>query len=153
MEKSSFKHKAEIRVRNYEVDWQGIVHNAVYLQYFEVGRIEYLRALGMTVDLTSIQHEARIVLARNEVDYRSPARFDEAITIWSRIVYIRDSSFAFEGMMEASRDNRLIAENLAVHVWLDAKSGRPRTVPDDFRSMVQKYEGTSFANLQPPLMT
>jgi acyl-CoA thioesterase FadM len=56
-------------------------------------------------------------------------------------------------MIEASKDNRLIAENLAVHVWLDAKTGRPRSVPDDFRSMVQKYEGTSFANLQPPLMT
>jgi len=153
MEKTSFKHQAEVQVRNYEVDWQGIVHNAVYLQYFEVGRIEYLRNLGLTVDLKSIQHEARIVLVRNELNYRSPARFDEAVRIWSRIAYIRNSSFAFEGMIEAAKDNRLIAENLAVHVWLDARTGRPRSVPDDFRNMVQKYEGASFANLQPPLMT
>ena len=153
MDKSIFKHKTEFSVRNYEVDWQGIVHNAVYLQYFEVGRIEYLRNLGLAVDMNSIRHEARIVLVRNEVNYRSPALFDEAVRIWSRIVYIRDSSFAFEGMMEAAKDNRLIAENLAVHVWLDARTGRPRSVPDDFRSMVQKYEGPSFANLQPPLMT
>ena len=153
MDKKNYRHKVEIRVRNYEVDWQGIVHNAVYLQYFEVGRIEYLRALGMTVDLTSIQHEARIVLARNEVNYRSPAHFDEAMRIYSRIVYIRDSSFAFEGMIESASEGRLVAENLAVHVWLDARTGRPKSVPDDFRSMVQKYEGASFANLQPPLMT
>jgi acyl-CoA thioesterase FadM len=56
-------------------------------------------------------------------------------------------------MIEAARDNRLVAENLAVHVWLDARTGRPRSVPDDFRSRVQKFEGASFANLQPPLMT
>ena len=33
---AKFKHETQVKVRNYEIDWQGIVHNAVYLYYFEV---------------------------------------------------------------------------------------------------------------------
>ena len=153
MEKSNFKHHSTLRVRNYEVDWQGIVHNAVYLQHFEVGRIEYLRHLGVKIDLNSIQDESKVVLVRNEIDYRSPARFDEELKIWSRIIYIRDSSFVFEGIIEESKRERLTAENVAVHVWLDSRTGRPKTVPDEFRSMIQRFEGDSFSNLRPPILT
>ncbi|MBI4417163.1 MAG: hypothetical protein HY563_00195, partial [Ignavibacteriales bacterium] len=46
-----FGHRTELTVRNYEVDWQGIVHNAVYLLYFEMGRVEYLKQIGATLDL------------------------------------------------------------------------------------------------------
>ncbi|TLY28993.1 MAG: hypothetical protein E6K56_09025 [Ignavibacteria bacterium] len=81
MDRSKFKHKTEVRVRNYEVDWQGIVHNAVYLQYCELGRVDYLRRLGVKLDLTTIRHDARVVVARNEIDYKSPARFDDALTL------------------------------------------------------------------------
>ncbi len=153
MDKGKFKHSTVLRVRNFEVDWQGIVHNSVYLQYFEVGRIEYLRLVGVKVDLNTIRRDSRIVLARNEVDYLSPARFDDELTIWTRIVYIRNSSFLFEGIVEETKNGRVIAENAAVHVWLDARTGRPTPVADEFRSMVRKFEGESFSDLQPPVLT
>src|SRR5258706_6512702 len=100
MEREKFKHTTQIRVRNYEVDWQGIVHNAVYLQYFEVGRIEYFKQLGMKLDIGSITSEAKIVLVRNDILYKSPARFDQALKVYSRISYIKNTSFAFEGFLE-----------------------------------------------------
>ena len=118
MDKSLFKHKTQIRVRNYEVDWQGIVHNATHLLYFEVGRIEYLKHLGVKIDLTSIQNESRVVLVRNEIDYKSPARFDEVLNVYTRVSYIRNTSFGFEGIIEEASKKRFIAENLAIHVWL-----------------------------------
>ena len=64
--------------RSYEIDWQGIVHNAVYLHYFEVGRIEYLNTIGAKVDINTINLDSKVVLARNEIDYRNPARFGDA---------------------------------------------------------------------------
>ncbi len=79
MDRLQFKHKTSIRVRNYEVDWQGIVHNANYLLYCEVGRIEYLRDLGAKVDMQSINGSSKVVLVRNEIDYKSSARFDELL--------------------------------------------------------------------------
>lgn len=153
MEKAKFKHNTQIRVRNYEVDWQGIVHNANYLLYFEVGRLEYLKNLGVKVDLSSIQKESKVVLVRNEIDYKSSAIFDEILDIWTRIVYIKNSSFVFEGIIEESKSRRLVAENIAVHVWLDSRTAQPKSVPDEFRSMVQRFEGDTFSNLKPFILT
>src|SRR5712692_1637417 len=90
----------QVRVRNYEVDWQGIVHNAVYLLYFEIGRVEYLKNLGVKIDIDSIQRDYKVVLVRNEINYKSPARFDELLNVYTRIASIRNTSFTFEAYME-----------------------------------------------------
>lgn len=143
MNSQQFKFKTQVRVRNYEIDWQGIVHNAVYLLYFEVGRVEYLKNLGVKIDVNSIQHDYKVVLVRNEINYKSPAQFDEVLSVNTRISYIRNTSFAFEAYMEKSETKRLVAENIAVHVWLDPKTNEPTIVSDDFRKLVEKFEGSN----------
>ncbi|HEY4643161.1 MAG TPA: thioesterase family protein [Bacteroidota bacterium] len=143
MDRSKFKFKTEIRVRNYEVDWQGIVHNAVYLLYFETGRIEYFRALGLRIDLESIKHGNRMVLVRNEINYRAPARFDDLLDVHTRISAIRNTSYVMEGLLLVHRSDKLIGENVAVHVWLDPTTDRPKTISDTFRRAVQQFEGDS----------
>ena len=145
MNTALFKFKTQVRVRNYEIDWQGIVHNAIYLLYFETARIEYLKALGLSIDLKTIPHDYKVVLVRNEIDYRSPARFDEILNVFARISYIRDTSFAFEGYIEDDASKRLIAENVAVHVWLDPRTNEPQTIDDEFRKAVQRFEGSNVA--------
>ena len=141
MKKSLFRHITPIRVRNYEVDWQGIVHNANYLLYFEVGRIEYLKALGIRVDMDTIVGDSKVVVVRNEINYRSSATFDHLLNVHTRISYINESSFAFEAMMEDAASGALIADNVSVHVWLDPSSGRPVRVNDDFRAKIRAFEG------------
>lgn len=141
LDRSNFRHTHRLRVRNYEIDWQGIVHNANYLLYFETGRIAYLQQLGIRIDITTIQGDSRVVVARNEIDYRSPAKFNEELDVHTRIAYIRNTSFAFEGIIEEATTRRLIAENVSVHVWLDEKSGGPRRVGDEFRGLVRTFEG------------
>lgn len=145
MDKSKFKHKTEVRVRNYEVDWQGIVHNAVYLLYFEVGRIEYFKTIGMTINRESILNQERIVLVRNEVDYKASATFDDVLTVYTRMARIGNSSFVMEGIIERSTTGEEIARNFAFHVWLDPVTGKSRTIPDSFRRSVQEKEGSHCA--------
>lgn len=140
-EKQKFKHVFQVRVRNYELDWQGIVHNGNYLLYFEVGRVEYLKQIGATVDLNTIQGTSKVVLVRNEIDYKSPAYFDELLNVYTRISYIRNTSFAMEGLMEKADGGQLVAFNVAYHVWLDSSTDRPKSVDDDFRKLVQRFEG------------
>ena len=137
----TFYHSTVVRVRNYEIDWQGIVHNAIYIHYFEVGRIEYLNTIGAKVDINTINSESKVVLARNEIDYRTPARYGDTINVYSRISVIKNTSFIFEGLLERSSSGEVIAENVAVHVWLNHKTNAPMPVPDDFRKLVQRYEG------------
>ncbi|MBI4548463.1 MAG: acyl-CoA thioesterase [Ignavibacteriae bacterium] len=147
MDRSKFKHTTQIKVRNYEVDWQGIVHNTVYLLYFEVGRVEYLKHIGVKVDINTIQGESKVVLVRNEINYKSPARFDELLTIYTRISFIKNTSFAFEAFLEEDLTKRLIAENMAIHVWLDSSTGIATTVDEKFKALVRKFEGDTVAIL------
>ena len=138
---SRFKFRSQVRVRNYEVDWQGIVHNANYLLYFEVGRIEYLKSLGIRISVDTIRNHSRVVLVRNELNYKEPAHFDDLLNVFTRVMYIRDTSFAFEGVLQDARTKRIIGDNIAVHVWIDPRTGRPVTVNPRFRSIIKKYEG------------
>jgi acyl-CoA thioester hydrolase len=141
VEKVKFKHRTQVRVRNFEIDWQGIVHNATYLLYFETGRVEYLEALGIKVDINTIQSTSKVVVVRNEIDYRSPARYGELLEVYTRISFIRDSSFAFEAFIEEATAGRLVAENISFHAWLDHRTDKSMTVPDDFRRKVREFEG------------
>jgi acyl-CoA thioester hydrolase len=141
MNRTLFNTDTSIRVRNYEVDWQGIVHNANYLLYFEVGRLEYLKHIGVKINMKSIQGESKVVLVRNEINYKSPAKFDQLLKVYTRISKIKNSSFVFEGMIEDAENGFLIAENWAYHVWLNGKKDEPMSVPEHIRKAVEKFEG------------
>lgn len=141
IDKAKFKHAETLRVRSNEVDWQGVVHNAVYLHYFEVGRMGYFESVGFPVVTDTDATEWKVVIGRNEIDYRSSARFNELLTVHTRISWIRNSSFAVQGYIEDSKTGRLIAENVSLHVWLDARSLEPITVPQFFRNLIRAYEG------------
>lgn len=138
---SLFRHKTEVRVRNYEVDWQGIVHNAVYLQYFEVGRVEYLRQRGTKLDLGSVRGKNKLVLVRNEIDYLMPLTFDSVVTVHTRISKIGNTSFWMEGILEVGSAGIIAATNVAYHVWLDYQTNKPKDVGDDFRKSIEQFEG------------
>ena len=141
MERGKFRHITPVSVRNYDIDWQGIVHNANYLLYCEAGRISYLQNLGLTLTIDTITGEERMVIARNEIDYISPARFGDSLSVLTRIRSIGTSSFTFEGIIEDASGGRRIAENVSVHVWLDALTGRSVRVPERFRALVRGFEG------------
>jgi acyl-CoA thioester hydrolase len=141
LDRTRFRFSTEIRVRNYEVDWQGIVHNAVYLLYFETGRIAYLEDRGIPVNLEAIRRESRIVVARNEIDYISPAHFGDSLRVFTRVSFVRNSSFAFEGILTNASTGARVAENICTHVWLEEVTGKPKEIEVWFREAVRAFEG------------
>jgi acyl-CoA thioester hydrolase len=153
LDKSLFRHVTSARVRNYEIDWQGIVHNAVYLLYFEMARVEYLQMLGVRVNREAIVRESRIVVARNEIDYLAPAHFGDDLVTSTRISFVRTSSFAFEGILENKKSGVRIAENVSIHVWLDRITGGPVPVADWLRKAVRDFEGENAIITWPEYLT
>ena len=141
MEKSQFKYSTQVRVRNYEVDWQGIVHNGNYLLYCEIGRIEYLKHLGVKVDVNSMNGRSKVVLVRNEIDYKSSARFDELLNVYTRVSFIRNTSFGMESLVENASSGEHVCSNVAYHVWLDPVTNSPMSVGNDFRKLIGDFEG------------
>lgn len=150
MDLSKFKHTHSVTVRNYEIDWQGIVHNGNYLLYFEIARVDYFKSIGLEIDERSISGSVRIVLVRNELDFINSATFNDELKIYTRISSINNSSFVCEAIMMHVHKNIPVSKNIAILVWTDPKTGRSMPVPKNFRKLVQHFEGVD-ADIHWPL--
>ena len=98
-----YKNIIEVSVRNYEVDWQGIVHNANYLHYYEVGRMNYFNSIGASIDINSINSHTKILLVRNEINYINSAKLFDELIVHTRISKIGNSSFVMQGVIIKKR--------------------------------------------------
>jgi len=77
-------HSITLRVRYPEADPMGYLHHSVYLQYFEMGRIELLRTLGQNyADMEKMK--VFFVVVKAQLRYRSPARFDDVLTLTTKV--------------------------------------------------------------------
>lgn len=120
------------RVRFGETDMQGVVYYANYLLYAEVGRIAYLRELG--IDYGALMEGGLdFTIGEARVRYRAPLRFDEEFDIRVRTGEVRRVSWAFEYAVDRA-DGLHCAEASTVQVLIDRSSGRPVRLTDDLRA-------------------
>src|SRR4029079_7485307 len=96
-----------IRVRYAETDRMGLLHHANYLVYFEQARTELLRLRGVTYKELEDQGFL-LVLAKAAVRYKSPARYDDMLTV--RTTVSRTTPVRIEHKYEVFRDGQLLAE-------------------------------------------
>jgi acyl-CoA thioester hydrolase len=121
-----FRFATELKARFSETDAQGVVHNAVYLVWFELARIDYLaRFDGGYPALRAQGVDALTVEAH--VRYGAPARFDDRLRIQARCLDVRGARFRFE--YEIDRDGTLVAEGWTTHACVDSGTLRPTRVP------------------------
>jgi acyl-CoA thioester hydrolase len=120
------EHTTTIRVRYPEVDAMGYLHHSRYLQYFEIGRIELLRAMGHSyADLEKAG--VFFVVVKAEVRYRAPARFDDELTLHTRIV--RQTTVRIDHAYELKRGDIQIAEGTTTVGCVD-RSGQLQQIPE-----------------------
>jgi acyl-CoA thioester hydrolase len=137
-----YRHKYQLRVRNFEVDSQGIVHNAIYLEYCEIGRVEYVRNLGIQLLPTGVfDSGVKINVKRNEINYEAPAMLDDLVDVYTRISYIKNSSFCFEHLVTQSQTGKLLVTQKSVQVNLNNQTGKPERLPDHLRKIITDFEG------------
>jgi acyl-CoA thioester hydrolase len=118
----------QVRVRYAETDAMGYLHHAQYLVYFEMGRTELLRLNGLRYrDME--ERGLFYVVARIECRFRSPARYDDLLTLTTRTA--RVSPVRVDHEYELKRDGVLLTEATSTLV-LVGPDGRPTTLPDDF---------------------
>ncbi len=79
------EHEIQVRVRYSETDAMGYLHHANYLNFFEMGRTELLRAAGGSY--REVEEQGLfIVVVKIEVRYRAPARYDDELTVKTKLV-------------------------------------------------------------------
>ncbi len=106
-----------VRVRYAETDQQGVAYHANYFVWMEIGRTEYLKALGFPYD----EMERRGVLfavSEAACTYRGAARYEETVTIETRAVTVRSRSVVFE--YRISVDGRHIADGRTTLIAMNA---------------------------------
>lgn len=133
-----FSHRQ--RVRFGETDLQGVVYYANYLLFAEVGRIAYLRALGVDYrrDLLATGHD--FTIGEATVRYRAPLRFDDEYDIRVRVGEIRRSSWSFEYAFDRA-DGLRCAVGATVQVILDRATGRATRIPEGLRAVLSRAAG------------
>ena len=117
----------EFRVRYGETDQMGVVYYGNYAQYFEVGRVEWLRKFGV-----SYKHmeESGIMLPVTSltVKYKKPARYDDLIKVRTQLVKLPSASIEFNYEI-LNETNELLATGNTILVFMNILKNRPTRCP------------------------
>jgi acyl-CoA thioester hydrolase len=142
MRPDGFHHHHKLRVRFAETDGQAVVYNANFLVYTETARTEYFRELSGGSG--GEDHDWRrprdwdTALAHASLDFRAPARFDDELTVWTRVAHMGTSSFTFE--YKIYRGDTLICEAKTVQVSVDRETRKSKPLPSEFKQALAAFE-------------
>ena len=121
-------HEFKVRVRYAETDQMGVVYHGNYAQYFEMGRVEWLRNLGLSYSFME-KNGVMLPVVSLTINYKKPARYDDLLTV--RTIYKKQESVRIEFDYEIFNDNgELLTTGNSVLVFVDMKTGRPISPPD-----------------------
>jgi len=124
----------EVRVRYAETDQMGIVYYANYLVWFEIGRVELLRSLGLAYSQLETDHQCILPVVEASCRYKSPARYDDRILIETRPSLLRGSviKFAYRILRRGAdgEEPKLLAEGETVHVVCDDQLNKKPLPPE-----------------------
>jgi len=118
-----------IRVRYQETDGMGVVYYGNYFVWFEVARSEFLRSVGFPYR-TMEGAGYRFMVVESSCKYRAPCRYDDLVTVRTRLAEVRNTSMAFEYSVAVGPDE--CARGRTVHVFTDTLF-KPVKIPPDLR--------------------
>jgi len=130
-------HSIEIRVRYGETDQMGYVYYGNYAQYFEMGRVEWLRNLGLTYKRMEELGIMLPVLKLN-TDYLKPAKYDDLLTL--KTTLIKKPSVRIEFDFELFNEQKeLLTKAYCSLVFIDMKKNKPTKAPDYILEKVGEF--------------
>jgi acyl-CoA thioester hydrolase len=116
--------ETRVRVRYAETDQMGVVYHANYLVWFEVGRVEHIRQLGLNYKSMEQEEGCGIAVVEAIARYKAPARYDDEFIIRTRIAHIRGSIIAFDYAVHRAVDDQLLCEGSTTHIVVDRNMQR-----------------------------
>ncbi|MHB1687253.1 MAG: acyl-CoA thioesterase [Ignavibacteriaceae bacterium] len=138
--KKLFNHTYDVIVKFNEVDMLHIVNNAVYFNYFEQARIRYAKDLGVLPKAGITFNGTAFYMARNEINYLKVALFEDKLRVYTRVPYIKHSSFGFEHIIENIKTKKIIAEGAGVLVHVNPITKKHVPLSEDFVKAVLQFE-------------
>jgi acyl-CoA thioester hydrolase len=129
----------ELRVRYGECDLQGVVFNANYLLYFDVGITELWRA-AVCPWQEMVERGVDAVVADANLSFRAPARYDDVLRLELHVAHLDDTSVTTA--IDVRRDGELLVQGRLRHVIVDGKTWKRTQMPDWIRDGLKQFATT-----------
>jgi acyl-CoA thioester hydrolase len=131
--------ESRVRVRYAETDQMGVVYHANYLVWFEVGRVDFIRGLGLDYRSMEQDEGALIAVVEATARYKAPARYDDELIVRTRLAGVRGSLVRFRYEIVRAADEVSLCEGETIHMVVGRDMKR--------RDMPQKYAELFAAHL------
>jgi acyl-CoA thioester hydrolase len=118
--------RTELRVLYGDTDCGRVVYYATYLRWFEAGRAELIRARGITYREVEERFGVLLPVTEAHAEYRAPARYDDLVTVETRVGEVRRASARFD--YRILRGDELLVTGHTVHACVD-QGGRVQRLP------------------------
>jgi acyl-CoA thioester hydrolase len=135
--KIEFQNEIKIRVRYGETDQMGYCYYGNYAQYFEVGRVEALRSIGMSYKEMEDQG-FMLPVSEFSVKYKSPAFYDDELIVTTYIREVKGARIYFDYEIRNEKEN-LIATAATILVFVSKENMTPVAAPENFLSALANY--------------
>ncbi len=130
------EHEIKIRVRYSETDQMGVVYHGNYAQYFEMGRVEWLRNMGISYRWME-DNGIMLPVVSLTMNYKKPARYDDLLTIKTKMLKLSSVKIEFDYEI-TNENNELLTTGYSVLVFVDMKTGRPTAPPKYILDLMQE---------------
>lgn len=132
------KNYTEVRVRYADTDQMRFAYNGKYFEYFEVGRTEMMREVGLPYELIEKSGFFMPVI-ETKIHFFQPAFYDEVLLIETRVELLPSVKVHIDHIIKAKERDVVICEGYVELAFLDAKTNRPTRAPKLFIDAVKKY--------------
>ena len=128
--------ETRLRVRYAETDQMGVVYYANYLVWFEVGRVEFIRQVGLDYRSMEKEENAMIAVVEATARYKAPARYDDELIVRTTLAGVKGSIVRFRYAVVRAADELLLCEGETVHLVVDREM-KKRDIPERFAKLFQ----------------
>ncbi len=130
-------HQIEVRVRYAETDQMGVVYHGNYAQYFEMGRVEWLRNIGVSYKWME-ENGIMLPVVSLTMNYKKPARYDDKLLVKTIFKKLSTVKIEFDYEIYGEQQELLTIGN-SILVFVDMKTGRPIAPPNYIIALLEKF--------------
>lgn len=133
-----YAHETQIRVRYGETDQMGYLYYGHYAQYYEVGRVETIRSLGLSYKELEEVHGIWLPVVSLEMRFARPAHYDDLLTVRTEIRKLPDEHIVFHVEIRNARQKMVNAGRVRL-CFFEARSKKVVPAPDMLLTQLSPY--------------
>jgi len=138
LKKYLLEDEIEIQVRYSETDQMSFVYHGNYVKYFEIGRITWLKKLGISYKKME-EDGIFLPVIELKINFKKPALFDDKLIVKTKL--IRTPSYMIEFDLEIKRDDQVITLGYTKLIFLNSKTNKPMRCPENIlRELIKVSE-------------